>query len=248
MIKIFFKEDWIPPFADRPVFVLAPAVIIVTVLMSLRRRAGTRRGSGSSTWTSACSSSWRCRRSGVYSVVLAGWSSNNKYALLGGLRAAAQMLSYEVFMGLSLMGVVLLAGASICGRSSRRSEGSGTDPAVPGLPRLSRRRTGRDASPALRPARGGERAGGRVPHRVLGDEVRDVLRRASTGDHPHLGPDLDALLRRLARPWLPPMVWFLLKTGVVHRRSSCSCARRCRGPATTSSWPSAGRCCCPSSC
>ena len=48
---------------------------------------------------------------GVYSVVLAGWSSNNKYALLGGLRAAAQMLSYEVFMGLSLMGVVMLAGS-----------------------------------------------------------------------------------------------------------------------------------------
>src|SRR5579862_5870575 len=47
---------------------------------------------------------------GVYSTVLAGWASDNKYALLGGLRAAAQMLSYEVFMGLSLMGVVLIAG------------------------------------------------------------------------------------------------------------------------------------------
>ncbi len=48
---------------------------------------------------------------GVYSVVLAGWASNNKYALLGGIRAAAQMLSYEVFMGLSMMGTVMLAGS-----------------------------------------------------------------------------------------------------------------------------------------
>ena len=48
---------------------------------------------------------------GVYSVVLGGWSSGSKYSLLGGLRATAQMLSYEVFMGLSLMGVVLLAGS-----------------------------------------------------------------------------------------------------------------------------------------
>jgi NADH-quinone oxidoreductase subunit H len=48
---------------------------------------------------------------GAYSVVLAGWASDNKYSLLGGLRASAQMLSYEVFMGLSLMGVVMLAGS-----------------------------------------------------------------------------------------------------------------------------------------
>jgi len=48
---------------------------------------------------------------GVYSVVLAGWASNSKYALIGGLRAVAQMLGYEVYLGLSVMGVVMLAGS-----------------------------------------------------------------------------------------------------------------------------------------
>ena len=110
MIKIFFKEDWNPPFADRAIFITAPAIIVVTVLMSFAVLpiapgiivADLNVGL---LFILAMSSL------GVYSVVLAGWSSDNKYALLGAFRAAAQMLSYEVFMGLSLMGVVLLAGS-----------------------------------------------------------------------------------------------------------------------------------------
>jgi NADH-quinone oxidoreductase subunit H len=109
IIKILFKEDWIPPFADKSVFVLAPAIIMTTAMMSfaiipfapgilvIDLDVGIL-------FFLAMSSM------GVYSVALAGWSSNNKYALLGGLRATAQMLAYEVFMGLSLMGVVALAG------------------------------------------------------------------------------------------------------------------------------------------
>jgi len=109
-IKMFMKEDWVPPFVDKPVFILAPAVIFVTVLMAFAvlpvapgiivadLNIGLLFFLGMSSL-------------GVYSVVLAGWSSDNKYALLGGMRAAAQMLSYEVFMGLSLMGVVILAGS-----------------------------------------------------------------------------------------------------------------------------------------
>ncbi len=111
MIKIFFKEDWIPPFADKVVFVIAPGIIVATVLMSFAVLAVTP-GIGvvpdlniGLLFFLAMSSM------GAYSVVLAGWSSDNKYSLLGGLRAAAQMLSYEVFMGLSLMGVVLIAGS-----------------------------------------------------------------------------------------------------------------------------------------
>jgi NADH-quinone oxidoreductase subunit H len=110
MIKIFSKEDWIPPFADKPVFVLAPAVIIVTVLMSFAVIPVTR-GINVAELNIGLLFFLAMSSMGVYAVVLAGWSSNSKYPLLGGLRAAAQMLSYEVFMGLSLMGVVMLAGS-----------------------------------------------------------------------------------------------------------------------------------------
>jgi NADH-quinone oxidoreductase subunit H len=110
MIKIFFKEDWIPPFADKKVFVIAPTIIMFVVLMSwaivpvapgvvvLDINVGIL-------FFLAMSSI------GVYSTVLAGWASNNKYSMLGGMRMSAQMFSYEVFMGLSLMGVVILAGS-----------------------------------------------------------------------------------------------------------------------------------------
>ena len=110
MIKIFSKEDWVPPFADRPVFVLAPAVIVTAVLMSF---AVIPFSPG--IWVVDLNIGLlfflAMSSMGVYSVVLAGWASNNKYSLLGGMRAAAQMLSYEVFMGLSLMGVVMMAGS-----------------------------------------------------------------------------------------------------------------------------------------
>jgi len=110
MIKIFTKEDWIPPFADRPVFVITPGIIVVTVLSAYAvipfapgiEVAGLSIGL---LFFLAMSSL------GVYSVALAGWSSDNKYSLLGGLRAVAQMLSYEVYMGLSVMGVVMMAGS-----------------------------------------------------------------------------------------------------------------------------------------
>ncbi len=110
IIKIFTKEDWIPPFADRKLFVLAPAIILFTVLLSftvvpfapgivvLDLNVGLLFFLGLSSM-------------GIYSTVLAGWASNSKYALIGGLRMSAQMFSYEVFMGLSLMGVVILAGS-----------------------------------------------------------------------------------------------------------------------------------------
>lgn len=109
-IKLLTKEDWIPPFADKVVFVLAPAVIAVTALLAFAV-VPIAPGIGVVDLNIGLLFFLAMSSLGVYSVVLGGWASNNKYSLLGGFRAAAQMLSYEVFMGLSLMGVVMLAGS-----------------------------------------------------------------------------------------------------------------------------------------
>lgn len=110
MIKIFAKEDWIPPFANKGIFVLAPTIVMTTVLLSF---AIIPFAPGISVVSLNVGLLFFLAMSslGAYSVVLAGWSSDNKYALIGGLRAAGQMFSYEVFMGLSLMGVVMMAGS-----------------------------------------------------------------------------------------------------------------------------------------
>jgi NADH-quinone oxidoreductase subunit H len=109
-IKMFTKEDWIPPFADKGVFILAPTVVLVTTLLIF---TVVPFAPGISVIDLNIGLLFFLAMSslGVYSVVLGGWASNNKYSLLGSLRAAAQMLTYEVFMGLSLMGVVLMAGS-----------------------------------------------------------------------------------------------------------------------------------------
>ncbi|ABA57625.1 NADH dehydrogenase subunit H [Nitrosococcus oceani ATCC 19707] len=108
-IKLLTKEDWVPPFADKLVFILAPTVVVIATLLAFAVIPFTPYigiidlNIGLLFFLAMSSLS-------VYSVVLGGWASNNKYSLMGALRAAAQMLSYEVFMGLSLMGVVMLAG------------------------------------------------------------------------------------------------------------------------------------------
>lgn len=110
VIKLLFKEDWIPPFAERKIFVIAPAIGMVAVLLTF---AVVPFAPGALVVNLDVGVLFFLAMSGlaVYSVVLAGWASNNKYSLLGSLRAAAQMLSYEVFMGLSLMGVVVMTGS-----------------------------------------------------------------------------------------------------------------------------------------
>lgn len=110
MIKIFTKQDWIPPFADKPVFVIAPAIVMVTMLMAFAVIPFAP-GIGVVDLNVGLLFFLAMSALAAYSVLLAGYASNSKYALIGGLRAAAQMISYEVFMGISLMGVVLMSGS-----------------------------------------------------------------------------------------------------------------------------------------
>lgn len=110
MIKLFFKEDFVPRFADKPVFVLAPTIVMGAALLSFAVIPFSP-AIGIVDMHIGLLFFFAMSAMAVYSVVLGAYASSNKYALLGGLRAAAQTVSYEVFMGLSLMGVVMLAGS-----------------------------------------------------------------------------------------------------------------------------------------
>lgn len=110
MIKILTKADWIPPFADRAVFVLAPALVVIAVLFAFAV-VPVAPGIGIADLNVGLLFFLAMSSLGVYSAMLGGWASNSKYSLLGSLRTAAQTLAYEVFMGLSLMGVVMQAGS-----------------------------------------------------------------------------------------------------------------------------------------
>jgi len=110
MIKLLTKHDWVPPFADKWVFIFAPTAIVLAMLLGF---AVVPFGPGLQIIDVNIGLLFFLGMTSlaVYSVLLGGLASNNKYALLGGLRSAAQMVSYEVFMGLSLMGVVMLSGS-----------------------------------------------------------------------------------------------------------------------------------------
>src|SRR4026208_112396 len=108
-LKLFFKEDWIPPFADKWIFITAPAIVVASVLLSFVIIPFAP-GIVVADLNIGIIFFLAMSSLGVYSIVLGGWASNNKYALLGALRGASQMIAYEVFMGLSLMGVVMFTG------------------------------------------------------------------------------------------------------------------------------------------
>ena len=110
VVKLFFKEEFIPAEANKVIFHIAPMLAVIPALVSFSiipigpNFIVTDLNVGLLLFLAMSSI-------GVYAVVLGGWASNNKYALLGGLRSSAQMVSYELAMGLSTIGVLLMAGS-----------------------------------------------------------------------------------------------------------------------------------------
>ena len=118
-IKFMMKEDIVPAGADKPIFILAPAILLIPALMTF---AVIPFGSDITLFGRQIPLQvadvnvgilyvLALTSIGVYGIVLAGWSSNSKYSLLGGLRSSAQLISYELAMGLAVVSIILLSGS-----------------------------------------------------------------------------------------------------------------------------------------
>ncbi len=118
-LKFILKEDLTPPHVNKPLYIAAPIIAMVFAITSI---AVIPFGNPITVFGKQIPLQIAdvniglliilgITSMGVYGVALAGWSSNNKYSLLGGLRASAQMVSYEISLGLSLIGVLILAGS-----------------------------------------------------------------------------------------------------------------------------------------
>jgi NADH-quinone oxidoreductase subunit H len=110
MLKLFFKEDIIPADADKPIFKIAPIIPVFATLSSLAVIPFFE-GFVIADINIGLLYIFAMSSLSAYGVVMAGWSSNSKYSFLGGLRSSAQVISYEIAMGLSLVGVMILSGS-----------------------------------------------------------------------------------------------------------------------------------------
>ncbi len=198
---------------------------------------------------------------GVYGVALAGWSSNSKYSMLGSLRASAQMVSYEIALGLSLVGVLIYAGSFSLRDIVDAQSGTWlgfipkwnifTGQFVAFFIYIMAAYAETNRIP-FDLAGSGNRVGGRLSHRIQLDEVCHVLH-GRIRQHVHGGvPGVGAVPGRMVGPGVrtaDPAVAVAGRSGswrgyLLSFLSTSGCAARCRASAMTSSWRLAGSFCC----
>ena len=256
IIKLAMKENLQPKSADPILFALAPIISAATAFMAF---AVVPFGAETTffglldqpvplqvadvnvaiLWVFAVTSM------GVYGIVLAGWSSNSKYSLLGALRSSAQMISYELSYGMALAAVLLLAGSmsireivdAQSGSVARIHSALVRVSAADRVLHLHDGRRCRDQSRAVRFSRSGAGARRRLSHRVQQHELRHVL---PGGVHQHgdrLGDRDEPVSRRLARPAAARCGWDgsgSCSSSASCCSSTCGCDGRCRAIATIS--------------
>jgi NADH-quinone oxidoreductase subunit H len=122
---MLLKEDVVPAYVNRPLYLLAPMIAIVMATIGFAVIPFGPVGASAPTWPGGYRIDFQIApyidigivyvfaigSLAVYGVILAGWASNNKYSFIGGLRSSAQLISYEVPLGLSILGMVLIAGS-----------------------------------------------------------------------------------------------------------------------------------------
>jgi NADH-quinone oxidoreductase subunit H len=214
-VKILTKEDWIAPFSDRVVFFLAPAIMVAATVMPFSVVVFSP-GVAVADLNIGLLFFLAMSSLAVYGVTLGGWASNSKYPLLGSLRAVGQMVSYEVFMGLSLMGVVVLAGSFSLGEIVRAQQKMWF--CIPQLPGLiifliagmaESRRIPFDLPEAEAELVAGfhtEYSGLKFAFFYIGEYIGVTLLSTFV---------VVLFFGGWLGPWLPPIVWFLLKLAVV---------------------------------
>jgi NADH-quinone oxidoreductase subunit H len=123
-VKMFFKEDFIPSQASKWLFILGPCLSMLTALMT----SAVIPFGNSIKWTGANNQIWDVPVQaidvnigilyvfgvvslGVYGIMIGGWASNNKFSLLGAIRAASQNISYEISMGLAIIAILMMTGS-----------------------------------------------------------------------------------------------------------------------------------------
>jgi formate hydrogenlyase subunit 4 len=238
VIKLLIKEIVIPARANKILFRLAPAITLIPAfaawaVVPIAPNYAIANVDAGLLYVLSLTSM------GVYGVILAGWSSNSKYAFLGAMRSAAQMVAYEIAMGFALVGVLMAAGSlnlgTIVAQPARRALSWNWFWLLPllvvyfisGVAETNR------APFDVAEGRIGDRR--RLSRRVLRHGVRAVLPGRIRQHDPDRGIDRGVLLRRLVEP--------AGRATVVARRHQPP--GRCRAPI---GWCSRSSCCCSCSC
>ncbi len=201
VFKLIFKEIIVPAGANRYLFFIAPMLALAPALAAWAV-VPFADGVVLADVDAGLLYLLAMTSIGVYGIILAGWASNSKYAFLGCLRSAAQIVSYEIAMGFALVGVLMAASSLNLSDIVRGQEGGAAYwyiwPLFPLFLVYLISGDRRDQPPSVR--RGGGRVGDRrrLPRRVLGRHLRAVLPRRVHEHDPDRGADVDHVPRRLA--------------------------------------------------